>query len=110
MLRVGLRAIGLPVSLCRRAHSKVQSALDPDAYAFKPAESQKLTRNLGILAHIDAGKTTTTENMLHLAGLLNRPGTVDSGTTVTDYLPQERERGITITSAAVTFGWKVDGR
>ena len=62
-------------------------------------------RNVGILAHVDAGKTTVTERMLALAGVVRRAGTVDSGNTVTDYLPAERERGITIQSAAISFDW-----
>ncbi|KNE71060.1 translation elongation factor G [Allomyces macrogynus ATCC 38327] len=65
-------------------------------------------RNLGIIAHIDAGKTTTTERMLHYAGHTKRIGNVDDGSTVMDFMPQERERGITIQSAAITFGWTVD--
>jgi len=62
-------------------------------------------RNVGILAHVDAGKTTVTERMLALAGIVTNPGSVDSGNTVTDYLPAERERGITIQSAAISFPW-----
>lgn len=63
-------------------------------------------RNIGVFAHVDAGKTTVTERMLALAGIVNRAGSVDSGNTVTDFLPQERERGITIQSAAISFDWK----
>lgn len=63
-------------------------------------------RNIGVFAHVDAGKTTVTERMLALAGVVQRAGSVDSGNTVTDFLPQERERGITIQSAAISFGWK----
>ncbi|NXC41049.1 RRF2M factor, partial [Penelope pileata] len=63
-------------------------------------------RNIGIMAHIDAGKTTTTERMLYYSGYIRRLGDVDDGDTVTDFMVQERERGITIQSAAVTFDWK----
>uniref|UniRef100_A0A3P9B7P5 Ribosome-releasing factor 2, mitochondrial n=1 Tax=Maylandia zebra TaxID=106582 RepID=A0A3P9B7P5_9CICH len=63
-------------------------------------------RNIGIMAHIDAGKTTTTERMLYYAGYTRALGDVDDGDTVTDFMAQERERGITIQSAAVTFDWK----
>jgi len=63
-------------------------------------------RNIGIIAHIDAGKTTTTERILFYSGRTYRIGSVDAGTTVTDWMVQERERGITIVSAAVTAEWK----
>ncbi len=62
-------------------------------------------RNIGIIAHIDAGKTTTTERVLFYTGKTHRIGSVDDGTTVTDWMEQERERGITIVSAAVTAEW-----
>jgi elongation factor G len=63
-------------------------------------------RNIGIIAHIDAGKTTTTERILFYTGKTYRLGNVDEGTTVTDWMAQERERGITIVSAAVSAEWK----
>ncbi len=66
----------------------------------------QFVRNIGIIAHIDAGKTTTTERILYYAGRTHRLGNVDEGTTVTDWMEQERERGITITSASVTCEWR----
>ncbi len=66
----------------------------------------KNIRNIGIIAHIDAGKTTTTEEILHYTGRTYRIGKVDDGTTITDYLKEERERGITITSACVSCHWR----
>jgi elongation factor G len=63
-------------------------------------------RNIGIIAHIDAGKTTTTEGVLYRTGLSHKIGAVHEGDTTTDWMEQERERGITITSAAVTAYWK----
>jgi elongation factor G len=68
--------------------------------------SLDLYRNIGIIAHIDAGKTTTTERILFYTGKTHRLGSVDDGTTVTDWMEQERERGITIVSAAVSAEWK----
>src|SRR5204863_1095126 len=77
----------------------------------KRSYSMERTRNIGIAAHIDAGKTTTTERILFYTGLIHRMGDVDDGNTVTDWMEQERERGITITSAATTCYWtqKEDG-
>jgi len=63
-------------------------------------------RNIGIIAHIDAGKTTTTEGILYRTGLKHKIGAVHEGGTTTDWMAQERERGITIVAAAVTCYWK----
>ena len=63
------------------------------------------TRNIGIVAHIDAGKTTTTERILFFTGRVHKIGEVHDGTTVMDWMEQERERGITITAAATTCFW-----
>ena len=78
---------------------------------LSPANSEsrntplEYTRNIGIVAHIDAGKTTTTERILFYTGMVHRPGNVDHGNTVTDWMALERERGITITSAAISCDW-----
>ncbi len=80
--------------------SKTVSKNSPDR-AF-PLER---TRNIGIAAHIDAGKTTLTERILFYTGMIHKIGEVHEGTTVTDWMEQERERGITITSAATTCSW-----
>jgi len=69
-------------------------------------EELKITRNIGIMAHIDAGKTTTTERILYYTGVSYKMGEVHDGTAVMDWMEQEQERGITITSAATTCFWK----
>jgi len=66
------------------------------------------TRNIGIVAHIDAGKTTTTERILYYSGVVHKMGEVHEGTTVTDWMDQERERGITITAAAISCVWNTN--
>ncbi|WPH03695.1 Hypothetical protein R9X50_00657800 [Acrodontium crateriforme] len=83
-------------SRSRYAQSTNQTAVD---------ETTLQTRNIGVIAHIDAGKTTTTERMLYYSGHTRRIGDVDDGSTVTDFLPAERARGITIQSAAISFFW-----
>ena len=65
-----------------------------------------LTRNIGIMAHIDAGKTTTSERILFYTGLTHKIGEVHDGAATMDWMAQEQERGITITSAATTAFWK----
>jgi elongation factor G len=90
---------------------KSQSAAPSGPNSPERLYSMERTRNIGIAAHIDAGKTTTTERILFYTGLIHKMGDVDDGNTVTDWMEQERERGITITSAATTCYWtqKEDG-
>ena len=70
-----------------------------------PRNSLKQTRNIGFIAHIDAGKTTVSERVLYFAGRIHKLGTTDDGNTALDWMDQERERGITITSAATACTW-----
>ena len=75
----------------------------------KSDEQLKYTRNIGIMAHIDAGKTTTSERILFYTGLTHKIGEVHDGAATMDWMEQEQERGITITSAATTTFWNYDG-
>src|ERR1700689_3505730 len=84
----------------------MQAAMENKAHNAPDRQyTMERTRNIGIAAHIDAGKTTTTERILFYTGLIHKIGDVDDGNTVTDWMEQERERGMTITSAAVTCFW-----
>ena len=93
------------------ATDKTKAAAQASPNAPTRPYPMERTRNIGIAAHIDAGKTTTTERILFYTGLIHKMGDVDDGNTVTDWMEQERERGITNTSAATTCYWtqKPDG-
>ena len=84
--------------------AKKKAAIVSTATKDRNVSYEKI-RNIGIIAHIDAGKTTTTERLLFETGRTYKQGSVDEGTTVTDWMAQERERGITIVSAAITTFW-----
>ncbi|KAJ2878367.1 Ribosome-releasing factor 2, mitochondrial, partial [Coemansia asiatica] len=107
------RLAAASIRILRHKPSLIPPIIDRSFTSCSPSYSEKISsssllniRNLGIIAHIDAGKTTTTERMLHYAGYTRSIGDVDDGDTVMDYLPAERQRGITIQSAAITFGWR----
>ncbi|GAB1738243.1 hypothetical protein NU219Hw_g2791t1 [Hortaea werneckii] len=89
--------------------ARLFSTIPRQAAQQDDAVATSRTRNIGIIAHIDAGKTTTTERMLYYSGCTRRLGDVDEGSTVTDFLPAERARGITIQSAAISFSWPPTG-
>ncbi|XP_054468460.1 ribosome-releasing factor 2, mitochondrial [Anoplopoma fimbria] len=105
LLTAGLQGCRCRVSCHVYRH---YSFLPDDVKSLKAVVNPDISkiRNIGIMAHIDAGKTTTTERMLYYSGYTRSLGDVDDGDTVTDFMAQERERGITIQSAAVTFDWK----
>uniref|UniRef100_G3WZ89 Ribosome-releasing factor 2, mitochondrial n=1 Tax=Sarcophilus harrisii TaxID=9305 RepID=G3WZ89_SARHA len=92
----------------RRNYSSLPGVTENDVKSLRSIINPSISkiRNIGIMAHIDAGKTTTTERILYYSGYIRSLGDVDDGDTVTDFMAQERERGITIQSAAVTFDWK----
>ena len=89
--------------MVRQLNPKISSAVQSNTSSH--TDLSKI-RNIGFIAHIDAGKTTVTERVLFVAGRIYKLGGVDEGTTVMDWMAQERERGITITSAATTCEWK----
>ncbi|XP_008421774.1 ribosome-releasing factor 2, mitochondrial isoform X2 [Poecilia reticulata] len=105
LLRAGSQSCRCRLSWHLRRH---YVALPDDIKSLRAVLNPDISkiRNIGIMAHIDAGKTTTTERMLYYSGYTRALGDVDDGDTVTDFMAQERERGITIQSAAVTFDWK----
>ncbi|XP_045922049.1 ribosome-releasing factor 2, mitochondrial [Micropterus dolomieu] len=105
LLTAGLQCCRCRVSCQVKRH---YSFLPDDVKSLRAVVNPDISkiRNIGIMAHIDAGKTTTTERMLYYSGYTRALGDVDDGDTVTDFMAQERERGITIQSAAVTFDWK----
>jgi elongation factor G len=115
ILGPGDHVLGLPNrALCRKSRSGAPPTrvaphpfeIFPPVEAFMADFDLGKIRNIGITAHIDAGKTTTTERILYYTGVSHKIGEVHDGNTTTDYMDQERERGITITSAAVTCEWK----
>src|SRR6201997_3535683 len=103
----------MSASFSQRKHTLLSSeeimetSIDTERTAIvSDASTLSMIRNIGVAAHIDAGKTTTTERILFYSGLIHRVGEVHDGTTVTDWMQQEKERGITITAAAISSQWK----
>ncbi|EEB09643.2 translation elongation factor G [Schizosaccharomyces japonicus yFS275] len=92
-----------------KRYSKLQLCIRRFASNSVSCTTEKI-RNVGIVAHVDAGKTTVVERMLYFSGYTKQLGNVDSGNTVMDYLRRERQRGITINAAAITFPWNEDYR
>ena len=106
LLRISLKIRHLPLRILRVGISpRLFSCSRWRSSDQDRGASLERTRNIGIIAHIDAGKTTTTERMLYYSGHTRRIGNVDEGSTVTDFLEAERRRGVTIQSAAITFYW-----
>src|SRR5438105_4262652 len=101
------RTVRLPISVGKFMPATLEKKKSTSAGPNSPNRKFPLerTRNIGIAAHIDAGKTTITERVLFYTGMIHKMGEVHEGTTVTDWMEQERERGITITSAATTCSW-----
>src|SRR3989442_11588266 len=96
----------LVLGLCQRPKTKGQK---PKTKFEMAKHDLNLFRNIGIMAHIDAGKTTTTERVLYYTGITHKIGEVHEGTATMDWMEQEQERGITITSAATTCFWERNG-
>ncbi|CAH1394401.1 unnamed protein product [Nezara viridula] len=97
--------MGMVLFIVKRKSKCPFSFLNCQMRSYISDAGLKTIRNIGVLAHIDAGKTTTTERMLYYSGRIKRMGEVHKGTTVTDFMEQERNRGITISSAYVSFQW-----